>query len=97
MSIATHLLKAHRVGIRDLKEHLSTKSLREPLIVTDRGTPVSVNLPYQDVLELLDIIDELSDLATVSTIYKGRIAIRQGARGFPVSRLFDRIRSKARQ
>ncbi len=94
MSIATHLLKAHRVGIRNFKEHLSTKSLREPLIVTDRGTPVSVNLPYSDVLELLDIVDELSDLATVSTIYEGRNAIRLGAKGIPVSRLFDRIRSK---
>lgn len=94
MSIATDLLKAHRVGIRDLKEHLSTQLLSEPLVITDRGTPVSVNLPYSDVLELVDFLDELSDLKTIATIQEGREAIQAGAKGIAVSHLFKRIRKK---
>lgn len=94
MSIATDLLKAEHVGIRDLKEHLSAKLLEKVLIITDRGTPMSVSLPYSDVLELTDIIDEISDYETLTTIKEGRQAIRKGAEGIPVSHLFKRIRSK---
>jgi hypothetical protein len=93
MSIANDLLKAKRVGVRDLKEHLSTELLNKMLIITDRGTPVSVNLPYSDMLELADIIDELSDLETITTIAQGRKAIREGIKGIAVSRLFKRIRT----
>ncbi len=95
MSIATDLLKAEHMGIRDLKEHLSTKLLEKVLVITDRGTPMSVNLPYSDVLELTDIIDELSDLETLATVTEGRKAIRQGAKGILVSGLFKKIRKKA--
>ena len=94
MSIAADLLRAHHIGIRDLKGHLSTKFLDEILIITDRGTPVSVNLPYSDVLELIDIVDELADLETMATVAEGRKAVKAGAKGIPVSNLFDRIRAK---
>ena len=94
MSIATDLLKADHVGIRDLKEHLSTKLLEKVLVITDRGTPMSVNLPYSDVLELTDILDELQDFETIATIKEGRGAIRKGTEGIPVSHLFRRIRAK---
>lgn len=94
MSIATDLLKADHVGIRDLKEHLSTKLLEKVLVITDRGTPMSVNLPYSDVLELTDLLDELLDYETIAAIKEGREAIREGAKGIPVSCLFRRIRTK---
>lgn len=95
MSIATDILKSHHIGIRDLKEHLS-KLLKtnEPLVVTDRGTPINVILPYSDMLELMDILDELSDLETLKAIQEGRKAIKAGAKGIPVSNLFNEIRSK---
>ena len=92
MSIATDLLKAHHVGIRDLKEHLSTKLLNNTLVITDRGNPVSVNLPYSDVLELMDIVDELSDPETIRSVQEGRAAIRAGSEGIPVSNLFRKTR-----
>lgn len=94
MSIATDLLKANHVGIRDIKEHLSTRLLKDILVITDRGTPVSVNLPYSDVLELVDIIDELTDLETVATIQEGRRTIQGGAKGIAVTHLFKRIRAR---
>ena len=94
LSMATDLLKAQHIGIRDLKEHLSTRVLNEPLVITDRGTPVSVNLPYSDMLELVDILDELSDPGIVETILEGKKAIKEGTEGVPVSNLFDRIKAQ---
>lgn len=94
MSIAADLLKAHHIGIRDLKEHLSTKFLNETLVITDRGTPVSVNLPYSDLLELIDILDELSEPETIKAVQEGRKAIKAGTKGTPVSTVFNRIRTK---
>jgi len=96
MSISTDLLKADRVGVRDLKEHLSRKFLARALVITDRGVPVSVNLPYSDVLELTDIIDELLDSRTLMDVFNARKAIRHGAKGINVSRLFGKIRSRRR-
>lgn len=94
MSIAAELLKAPHVGIRDIKEHLSRRLLKDMLVITDRGAPVSVNLPYSDVLELIDIMDELTDLETVATVQEGRKALQEGAKGVPVTQLFKRIRAK---
>ena len=96
MSIAADLLKANHIGIRDIKEHLSTRLLKDILVITDRGAPVSVNLPYSDVLELVDIIDEAADLETIATISKGRLAIKGGAKGILVANLFKRIRAQRR-
>ena len=93
MSIAVDLLKADRIGVRDFKEHLTTKLLNNLLLITDRGNPVSVNLPYQDVLELVDILDELTDIETLKTIAEGREAIKTGSEGIPVSNLFNNIRA----
>ena len=92
--IATDLLKAQHIGIRELKEHLSTKFLHETLVITDRGAPISVNLPYSDMLELTDILDELADLETITTIQEGRKAIKRGSKGIDISNLFKRIQKK---
>lgn len=94
MRLAASLLKADHIGIRDLKEHISTKFLRKLLIITDHGTPVSVNLPYDDLLELTDILEELSDPETIATVQEGRAAIGAGAKGISVFNLFKRIRAK---
>jgi hypothetical protein len=94
MSISTDLLKADRVGVRDLKEHLSRKLLTKALVITDRGIPISVNLPYSDMLELTDIIDELLDSRTVADVFSARKAIRHGAKGVDVSLLFGKMRAR---
>lgn len=93
MSISTDLLKSQRIGIRDLKEHISTRFLKGIIIITDRGTPVSVNLPYSDVLELMDILDELADIDVIRGVARGRESINKGAKGISVSKLFRRIRA----
>ena len=79
--IASDLLKANHIGIREMKEKLSKAFLEDPLVITDRGVPVSVNLPYEEVMELIDILDELSDQETLATIAQGRKAIKRKAKG----------------
>ncbi len=97
MSIATNLLKSEHIGIRHLREHLSEILKRQkPLIVTDRGTPVNVLLPYSDMIELTDILEELSNPEVLETIRKGRAAIKAGAKGVPVSRLFKKLRAASK-
>lgn len=94
MSIAADFLKASHVGIRELKTRLSTEFLSNPLVITDRGEPVSMNLPYSDMLELIDILDEFSDMETFEAVREGRRAITSGVKGIPVSNLFRKMRKK---
>lgn len=92
MSMSSDLLKAHRVGVREFKEHLSKKFLKKPLVITSRGNPISVNLPYQDVIELVDILDEVSDAETVKTVQEGRKAIKEENKSVPVSNLLNKFK-----
>ena len=96
MSISTALLKAEHIGVRELKKHLSIKRLSNPLIITDRGKPVSINMPYEEILDLVDIIDELSDPKTLAIIAEGRKAIREGSKGISVSELFGKYKTKSK-
>ncbi len=91
MSIATSILKSPHVGIRDLKIHLSSLLKKGSLIVTERGKPVNVILPYSDMIELLDMLDEITDPETIKTIQEGRKAISTGVKGIPVSNVFKKL------
>lgn len=94
MTIGTALLRADHIGVRELREHLSRELKKDaPLIVTEHGAPKKVILSYIDLLELIDVLDELRDQELLGTIQSGRKAIRKGAKGIPVSRLFKKIRS----
>lgn len=93
MTVSTALLNARYVGIRDLREHLS-KRLKgnKVIVVTEHGAPIKVILSYQDVVELIEVLDELRDQAALQSVQEGRKAISAGVEGVPVSRLFNRIR-----
>jgi len=94
MNIASALLRAPHKGIKYLKEHLSTKYLDRLLVITDHGEPVSVSLPYGELLEIMDILDELSDRETLKNVQEGREAIKAGVKGIPVSHLFDEVETE---
>ena len=93
MTIATALLNARYVGVRELREHLSNRIKgNKVIVVTDHGTPTKVILSYRDVVELIEVMDELRDQAAVQSVQEGRKAIRSGSEGVPVNRLFRQIR-----
>jgi hypothetical protein len=54
-------------------------------LITEHGHPAGVFLPYQDALELVDVIDEFNDKKALKLVAEGRRAIRKGARGIPLS------------
>lgn len=94
MTTAVDLLKAKHCGVREYKEHLSAAFLKDFVVITDRGKPVSVNLPYTEMLEILDIFDEMLDPQTVNDILKSRKSIKSGSKGILVSNLFNKLRNE---
>ena len=95
MNIAMSILRAPHVGVRELKEKLSALLKRDrPLVVTDHGEPTNVILPYGDVMELLDILEEFNDAETHELVKSGRDAVREGAEGIPLFSHSKKIAAK---
>ena len=94
MTVTTALLNAKYVGIRELREHLS-KRLKgsKVIVVTEHGTPTKVILSYQDIVELIEVLDELRDQAAIQSVQEGRKAVKAGAEGISVNRLFNQVRA----
>lgn len=89
MSISNALLRAKSIGVRNFRDRASRFIRKhEFLIITEHGTPTSVLLPYTDVLEIVDILEELEDRKTVKIIAEGRRAIKKGAKGILASKAF---------
>lgn len=87
----TALLKAKHVGIKDLKNHLS-KLLKthKPLVATDRGEPTYFFIPYHEMVEIVEMLEELSDPETLRRIQEGRKTYREGG-WIPVSKLWKNL------
>ena len=97
MTMATALMKASHVGIRELRIHFSRRLKdKNPLVVTEHGTPTKVIIAYQDMVDLVEILDELQDPKTLRAVTHARQALKRGAKGIPVARLFGRLRSAAK-
>jgi len=95
MSVAVNLLKANHVGVREFREHLSGYLKKKDFcVITERGEPANVMLPYEDMLELLDIIDELSDPGTVNAVLEGNKAIKTGKKGISAARFLKEAKGK---
>ncbi len=94
MTLATALLKAPHIGIRELKARLSEKLKGHlPLVVTDHGEPKQVMVPYEDIVELAEILEELRDPELVKAVKLSRKAAKNGRQGIPVAGLFDEIKA----
>jgi len=95
MTIATKLLRAPHIGIRNLKNRLSwVLRHKSTFIVTDRGIPIEVLLPYSDMVEMIELIDEVTDSETLRAVQEGRVAIKGGAKGIPLSNVFNKIKKE---
>ena len=97
MTLASTLLKAKHIGVRDLKAHLSEK-LRsgKTLVVTDHGEPKQVIVPYADIVELAETLEELKDKTLAQLVQTSRYAREQGLPSIPVEALFRKIRASRR-
>ncbi len=86
MTLATALLRAPRIGAREFRNKAcSFINMGKVYLITEHGHPAGVFLPYEDALELVDVIEELDDRKALKMIAEGRRAIRKGARGILLS------------
>ncbi len=86
MTISNVLLKAKSVGVRNFRDSVSRFiGKHEMLIITEHGNPTSVLLPYNDILEIVDILEELEDKKVLKLVADGRRAIGKGVKGTLVS------------
>jgi len=93
MSVAG-LLKAKHVGVRELKEHLSGfLKGGQPLVATDHGTPTHFVVPYGEMIEIVEMLEELSDPELVRRVQEARADQQKGG-WIPASRLFAKLRRR---
>lgn len=79
MSTKTLLKEAKPVNVREAQAKLSKLiSSKEPSLVLSHGKPVSFLIPYDEMLDLLDLIDELKDKLLLEQIAEARKAYIQG-------------------
>ena len=93
MTTATDLLRAPHIGVRDLRLQLSHRlKAHKPLIITEHGEPKKVLLEYEDMIELVEIIEELQDPEVLRLVKVGRKTIQSGFKGIPVEASFAKLR-----
>lgn len=91
MTFGNALLKAKTIGVRNFRDKVSSLiRTHQMFVVTEYGSPTSVLLPYNDALEIVDILDELRDKEYLKAVSQGRKAIGRGAKGILVSKIFKK-------
>ncbi len=95
MSAVIDLIKAEHVGVRELRDHLCgfMKNKKPAIVVTERGKPVRVIVPYAKMVELLEFLDEVSDPNTMRNIHEGVEAIKRGSKGASFSGTYKKYHS----
>ena len=91
MSATSLVRKAKPVNVRDAQAQLS-KLIRSktPTMVLSHGKPVSFLVPYEDMLNFVDTLDELKDKKLLREIERARIEYGQ-AKAVPAGRLFRKM------
>ena len=92
MSLIREIVRAEHIGIKDLRDHVP-KYMRDNQVylVTRHGQPAKFLVPYDEMAELVDILDELSDPETLETVARGRRAIAKGEHPVPVKEVWQRL------
>ncbi|RMH32115.1 MAG: hypothetical protein D6690_14790 [Nitrospirae bacterium] len=93
MTTTSLLRKAKPVNIREAQASLS-KLIRSQSIsmVLSHGKPVSFLIPYEELLDLVETLDELKDRRLLEEIKRARAEYRQG-KAVPAERLLNKMSS----
>ncbi len=80
------------VGARELRTNLAkVLKSRQAYFVTDHGKPVKAMIPYEVLLELLEMLEELKDKTLIQDVVQGRKEYAAGE-WVPVNRLRKKLR-----
>lgn len=94
MTLATQILRAEHIGSKDLRERLSQNiRSQKPVIITEHGQPKKVMLPYEMMVALIEMIEDLQDKDLMAVIAEGKKVIASGSGGVPIERSFKKIKS----
>ncbi len=91
MSSANLLRKAKPANVREAQAQLS-KLIRSksPSMALSHGKPVSFLVPYEDMLDLVESLDELNDKKLLREIARARTEYSDG-KAVPAKRLFAKM------
>ena len=85
------LRKAKSVGVREAQAKLSRLvESSEPAIITSHGIPKSFLISYDDMLEILEVLEELKDKRLIEEIAGARREYEKGL-SVPAERLFKKL------
>ncbi|MBI4655205.1 MAG: type II toxin-antitoxin system Phd/YefM family antitoxin [Elusimicrobia bacterium] len=87
----SQMFRAQHVGVKELKNHLSMffKS-HKPIIATDRGQPAYFLVPYENMVELIEMLEEAKDAGLARLVKSGRQTYAKGG-WIPVSNLWKKL------
>ncbi|MBI5410585.1 MAG: hypothetical protein HZA21_01185 [Nitrospirae bacterium] len=92
MTTAALLRKAKPVNVREAQAKLSQLiSSKVPSLVLSHGKPVSFLMPYEEMLDLVEMLEELKDQKLLKEIAKARSEYAQG-KSVSAERLFQKMR-----
>lgn len=91
MTVATLLKKARPVNVREAQAKLSQLiRSKMPSLVLSHGKPVSFLVPYDEMLDLLEMLEELKDQKLLKEIALARSEYAQG-KAVPAERLLRKM------
>ncbi len=97
MTLTASLLNAPHVGVRDLRTHLSRMlHSSKTLIVTERGRPKRVILPYAVIVGIAETLGELDDRELAQAVTFSRKARNKGVAPISVAESFKKFKSRPR-
>ncbi len=91
MGVKSLLKEAKPVNVREAQAKLSRLiRSKTPSLVTSHGKPVSFLVPYEEMLDLLEMLDELKDQRLLNEIARARSEYAEG-KAVPAEKLFKKM------
>ena len=91
MTTKSLLRQAKLVNVREAQDKLSRLiRSKTPSLVLSHGKPVSFLVPYEEMLDLVEMVDELKDKRLLEEIARARSEYEEG-RAVSAERLFRKM------
>lgn len=90
---AIDLLNAEYVGVKELKDNLSKILHKKKLVITtDNGKPENVIVKFKVMVEILQLLHQLSNDKLSEILTSGRKSIKKGAPGIPALESLNKLK-----